>query len=125
MEKKLNVGDNVLVFENYKYISPFEILPFINGTVVECRESDDLSYHGSPWYVYLYKVIGEDGNTYLGSYRSSIIGNAYYYKVEDYIEYLKYIKEHNENEILELTQKNQSIDELIESMKEKQLKLQT
>lgn len=104
MDNKVNVGDEVLIFESY-YNDDYDkginwyypIKPFIRGKVVSVERSDDLSQHGSPWHVTIYTVLGEDGKIYRGTYRHSIIGNSFFYTKGDYVECLNnYIRLNNE-----------------------------
>ena len=120
---KIDVGDEVLIFSrvDYKYET---VLPlYIKGKVVERNRSDDLSYHGSPWYVDLYKVLGEDGCYYTGTYDHPIIGSVYFYTREDYIKHLEYVIEKNKDKISELKKLNKEIDERIEEINDLDFKL--
>ena len=127
MDNKPNIGDTVLIFESY-YNDDYDkginwyypIKPFKRGTIIDKQKSDDLSQHGSPWYVTIYKVLGEDGNIYMGTYKHSIIGSSFFYTEEDYIDRLiYYIKLNNErvDEINKITKEIEDNINLIKGIK--------
>lgn len=103
MEKKLNIGDKVLIFTG-RNKSKDGIKPFIKGKVIKKSKSDDLAYHGSPWIVDVYKVVGEDGNTYTGCYKDNTVGDSSFWTIEDYKDYLKRVVEHDDVRIREIEQ---------------------
>ena len=125
MLNKLNVGDEVLIFDNVRTVKK-NIEPFVRGKVFEIYKSDDLSYHGSPWYVELYKVRGEDGYTYSGSYNYSSLGTSYFLTEEDYIKFL-YNKINANHELIKtLNESNEEMLDLINSLNyEKNVKKRT
>lgn len=114
MNKELNIGDEVLVFnyirewginQNYEH--------YIKGNVVESEISNDLSHHGSPWYVMNYTVLGEDGNKYFGNYKHPTLGNSFFMTQEDYTHYLEKKILSNQEKILELKKENRKKVRLI------------
>lgn len=117
MDKELNIGDEVLVF---KYITEWGLHQdyehFIKGIIVKSEISDDLSYHGSPWYKMNYTVLGEDGKKYFGNYKHPHLGNSFFMTKEDYIYYLKNKLINNKEKILEITTENKKIQEMINSI---------
>lgn len=104
-EKKLNIGDEVLIFSaiydnpNYKDVIK---KPFQKGKVKDISLSDDLSYHGSPWYVNVYTVIGEDEKPYVGTYKNCDVGSVSYLTEEDYVSYLDNQIDYNIQKIRDL-----------------------
>ena len=120
MEKNLKIGDQVLIFER-RYQSRLGIEPYKKGIVISHQKADELSVHGSPWSVDLYKVMGEDKKEYIGSYGHSIIGNAYYYTIEDYIDYLNYKIKENNREIEELLDRNRQISDYINNISKQEI----
>ena len=117
MDKELNIGDEVLIF---KYITEWGLHQdyehFIKGIIVKSEISDDLSYHGSPWYKMNYTVLGEDGKKYFGNYKHPHLGNSFFMTKEDYIYYLKNKLINNKEKILEITTENKKIQEIINSI---------
>ena len=117
MDKELNIGDEVLIF---KYITEWGLHQdyehFIKGKVVKSEISDDLSYHGSPWYKMNYTVLGEDGKKYFGNYKHPHLGNSFFMTKEDYIYYLKNKLINNKEKILKITTENKKIQEMINSI---------
>lgn len=63
---KLKVGDECFVVRNYK-LDEYELQILASGTVIKVEQTDDLSYHGSPWYNDIYTVKGDDGEVYNNS----------------------------------------------------------
>ena len=101
MEEPLEIGTEVLIFnDGNDWDSNQEIEDYIRGTIIKSEMSDDLSYHGSPWYEYYYTVVGENGREYFGRYGS-------YFKTEEgYIGYLESYIVDNEKQILKLEKEN-------------------
>lgn len=78
----------------------------IIGTVQSSEKSEDLSYHGSPYYEDIYKVLGEDGKVYVCTH-SALSIKAYYFRTRDeFIRFLEINIDENERKILELQEKN-------------------
>ena len=123
MDEKLNIGDEVLIF---KYIREWGINQdyehYTRGNVVKSEISDDLSYHGSPWCVMNYTVLGENGTLYFGNYKHPSLGNCFFMTQEDYIHYLERKIANNQEKILEINKENKKIQQMIESVKIKSLK---
>ena len=104
-------GTKVLIFKTKGEDAPLrdEDGDFIVGTIIGRTESDDLAYHGSAWYEYIYTVADENGKHYYGTYRCiTSVGEPYYFfTIEDYKfvfdeqTYLEIIREKIEEEIKE------------------------
>ena len=122
MDKVLNIVDEVLVF---KYIREWGLNQdyehYVRGNVVKSEMSDDLSYHGSPWCVMNYTVLGDDGIQYFGNYKHPTLGNSFFMTQEDYIHYLERKIANNQEKMLEINKENQNIQQMIESVKNKSL----
>lgn len=118
MEKILENGTEVLIFN---YISGWglnqDIEHYIRGTVVKSELSDDLSYHGSPWNVINYTVLGEDENEYFGNYGSHTLGTSYFMTEDDYISLLNRTILYNEEKIKEIENENKKLLEMIKNTK--------
>ena len=99
-------GTEVLIFKYIREWNKQDEENYIVGTIQTSRTSDDLSYHGSPWYVQIYEVLGEDENIYVGCYGTGIIGNSYFRTIDDHIRVLKNRINDNEQEILKIQEKN-------------------
>ena len=117
-EEVLNIGDEVLIF---KYIREWGIdqdyKHYIKGYVINRKMSDDLSYHGSPWSVMNYTVIGEDGKDYFGNYKKPTLGDSFFMIQEDYVRYLEREIRGNQEKILEINKENQTLQKMIENVK--------
>ena len=114
--KKLKTGDKVLVFEKYENMNCLDNENYIKGTVIETLVSKELSNHGNEVDTDLYKVIGENGKIYFGTYKSSIVVAEYVdlLTMEDYIVYLKKVKNNNITKINSILDYNKKIDSFIE-----------
>ncbi len=114
--KKLKTGDKVLVFEKYENMNYLDNENYIKGTVIETLVSKELSNHGNEVDTNLYKVIGENGKIYFGTYKSSIVVAEYVdlLTMEDYIVYLKKVKNNNITKINSILDYNKKIDSFIE-----------
>ena len=118
MDRELNIGDKVLIFN---YISQRGINQnynrFIEGIVIHKELSDDLSQHGSPWEVMNYRVLGEDGKKYFGNYIDPVLGDSFFMTREDYINHLRHEKnilkvlKENENILLMLKKYQEELEE--------------
>lgn len=111
----------VLVFPYNSYIYSFGghfDKPIATGIVVGNYLSEDMSYHGSPSYYRIYKVVDEnDSNkTYTGTHKSGVMGcgDCYFRTVEEYKTYLKYKIVGYEEDMQKIQKK---IDEVREQMK--------
>ena len=117
MKKELEIGDEVFIFQ---YIHEWGINQnyehFIKGKVIRKELSNDLSYHGSPWYVENYTVLGEDGITYFGNYKHPTLGNSFFMTQEDYIHYLERKISNNQEKILVIDEENHKIRAMIENV---------
>ena len=115
MEKEiLRNGDEVLVFSSYNTYDSLVDSDYIEGVVESSINSEDMSYHGSPWYVRIYTVIGADGKTYKAT-KKGLIGD--YLMTKD--EYSKYLKDRiavNNSKISELKNTNLKIKQKIKSL---------
>lgn len=116
-EEVLNIGDEVLIF---KYIREWGIdqdyKHYIRGYIIKRKMSDDLSYHGSPWNVMNYTVIGEDSKEYFGNYKDPVLGDSFFMTQEDYVRYLEREIRGNQEKILEINKKNQALQKMIENV---------
>ena len=115
-------GTEVLIFKYVRKWGPNQDDEnYIIGTVQSSKTSDDLSYHGSPWYEQIYEVLGEDGNLYIGTYGRGLIGNSFFRTKEDHISVLMRRINNNEQEISKLKEKNniyvREINNLEESLR--------
>ena len=118
MEKALENGTEVLIFKHV-YICGLDqyIEQYIRGIVIKSELSRDLSYHGSPWYVINYTVLGEDGVEYFGNYLRPTLGNSFFMTEEDYVYYLNDKIASNEEKILKIKNENQKIEKIIKKVK--------
>ena len=118
MEQILENGTEVLIF---KYIPGLgleqDMKQYIKGTIIKSEMSEDLSYHGSPWYVTNYTVLGEDGMEYFGNYGNCVIGSSYFMTEEDYISYLIRKIELNNAIITEIENENEELEEIITNIR--------
>ena len=114
MERQLNIGDKVLIFN---YISSWGINQnysrFKEGVVIEKKLSDDLSQHGSPWEVMNYRVLGEDGFKYFGNYIEPVLGDSFFMTREDYLNHLRY-----EKDLIKLLEESDCILPMLKRYKE-------
>lgn len=119
-EKKLNVGDEVLIFTESKFDeinNDFNELPFIKGKVIKCGFNGDLKYHGNSWNKNKYIVMDEDENLYMGFYN---FGVPRFLTEEDYIERLGYIIDRDNEEIKEKLERIKRMKDIILSLKVKE-----
>ena len=108
MKKKLNVGDSVLVFWNWKNNKEDTYSSFTMVKIVECKKLDE----GSSEVIYIGK--DSNGDTYEGAYGELLEGkHNYFYTDTDYMEILKKLKKENDEAILKLEKRRNKIDEFI------------
>jgi len=114
--KKPKIGDEILVFEKYRNLKELDSKNYIKGVITECLVSKELSNHGYEIDIDLYKVIGENGKTYFGTYKNStaVVEYVYLLTMEDYISYLTKIKNENIVKIKSILDYNKRIDIFIE-----------
>ena len=116
MEQIIPNDTEVLIFKYIKSLGPLQgNMNFISGVIKSSEISDDLSYHGSPWYVQIYEVLGEDGKIYKGSYGSAsgVAGNYFFRTKTGHIQFLKNRIKNNKKEILKIQRMNEQYQEQI------------
>ena len=118
MDKIISNGTEVLIFSENKNNDSkiLEKKKSIKGVIISSKKSEDLSYHGSPWYEQIYTVLGDNGKTYEATYGSanSLIGNVYILTVDHYIKYINHLIEEN-NKIFSLLKSKNIIEDLKEN----------
>lgn len=126
MKKTIPNGTEVLIFKYIREWGPNQDEDhFSIGTIESSKESDDLSYHGSPWYEQIYTVVDENGKKYVGCYGSGLLGNSYFRTKEDHIKVLETRIKWNDEKIAEIqiqNEKYQNQINLLQDNKVKQLK---
>lgn len=123
MSKIIPNGTEVLIFENNENTSYncLDETNFIKGIIISSKESDDLSHHGSPWYVQIYTIIGENGYTYNATYGSAVINNFYIRTVKDHIKHIKQVIKNNKDKINVLNEQNYDLINTINSLMQMEL----
>lgn len=114
MEKIIPNGTEVLIFFNSK--NDYEEERFIKGVIISSKESEDLSYHGSPWYVQIYKVQDENGQIYEATHQSPLFGAFYIRTIEGYLAYLEYKIKENQKKINDIENENMNLSNIITSL---------
>ena len=114
--KNIENGTEVLIFKKNWLDNTCDKKTFIRGIIINCELSDDLSQHGSPWYENIYTVLGEDGNTYKGTYGSGFFGNCVFITPEDHIAYLKHQISFNNDKIDALNKENSEYVRMINAV---------
>lgn len=106
-------GTEVLIFEYIREWGPRQDDEnyISKGIIKSSKQSEDLSYHGSPCYIQIYEVLGEDGKKYTGTYGngSVLIGNMFFRTKEHQINVLNLKISDNEEKILKLKEKIMNI----------------
>ncbi len=110
-------GTEVLIFKFVSGWKEQDMGHFIKGKIIGSEISDNISYSQKPLYVINYKVLGEDGHTYLGNMEGHVLGDCFFMTREMYIEFLNKCIVSNEEKINDLVDKNNRIKNIIESMK--------
>lgn len=118
MDKVLNIDDEVLIFRYFGKQLDYE--HFLKGKITNSKMSDDLSHHGSPWYVRYYTVLGEDGVEYFGQYMHSTLNDYLFMTKDDYLDYLKRKVAYNQDRIKEIKGQNKKIQNIIDNLQIKE-----
>ena len=111
-------GTQVLVFyqpTGHKYQNSNEG-KFIKGTIISSKESEDLSYHGSPWYVQIYTILGEDGEEYEATHNSNLVGAYLFRTPEEQVDRIKYAIQDNHNKIDDINKENERLTVALNSL---------
>lgn len=123
MEKVIPNGTEVLIFKYIREWGPNQDEEhYLIGTIESSEESDDLSYHGSPWYEQIYTVVGQDGKKYIGCYGSGLIGRNFFRTKEDHIKVLEARIQMNEEKIVDIQNQNQKYQEQINVLSDSKTK---
>ena len=90
----------------------------IRGVVINSRESEDLSYHGSPWYEQIYTVMGENGKKYQATHNHAVFGISDFYikTITEHINYVMSAIKDNNEKINALNEKNAMLSRVITSL---------
>ena len=102
---ELKIDDEVLAFNNKKLEDRDGTEEFVKGKVTDISTSN---IDGKD--IVVYEVLGEDGKTYRGSYKETVIGDAYFYVEIDYLKELRSLIDSNDkklqNYVNEIREKN-------------------
>lgn len=114
MNEVVQNGEIVFVFTGFASPSERDDTKYIKGKVISSQQSDDLSYHGSSWYVQIYKVLLENGQTVTCTEGSpySFISNHFFRTAENYLHVINYDVSENNKKISELKKYNQALLEV-------------
>lgn len=118
MEKIIENGTEVFIF-NYARGTYGEypgVDNYIKGTIISSKSSGDLSYHGSPWEIQIYEVLGEDNEKYYGPYGSGLMYSHFFRTREDHIDWIERLIERNNSKIKEISAENDSYRAKIDSL---------
>ncbi len=116
MEERLKNGEKVLIFRNVSDIYEQSENDFIMGTIIYSYKSKNLTYKKDPFYVWIYKVIGDDGKEYECANGMIIYGTDYMMRPIDYLKKIKNILLDNHHEIERLEEINKRLVKTISSL---------
>lgn len=112
MKEIIENGTQVFIlYDSKNYYRKEDETKFVKGIVIDSELSDDLSYHGSPWYVQIYTVLGEDGNEYTATHPSAYIGSYFIRTTEEQIKHMKYVISKNKEKIESIEGQNKELEE--------------
>ena len=106
-------GTEVFIFKYVRGFKELKIDEFIMGEVVTSKMSDDLSFHGSSYYVMNYTVLGKDCNVYFGNMEYPTQGNSFFMTKDMYIKHWIDREKKNNEKIEEIRDANKTIERLI------------
>ena len=107
-------GTDVLIFHRIRGCN-LDARDFIKGKIIGKRESDDMSFHESPWYDKTYIVQGEDNEYYIGKYGNAVEG--YFFKTsEDYVSHIFSLIDKNNHQIKDLKKANLEYRKLLNNI---------
>ena len=114
MNKDIPIGTEVLIFKYNSSLGPNQDEEhFIKGRIENSEIREETTMHGSPWNIRYYKVLGEDNNTYYGTYDMGLSGYYYFRSIEDHINHIRNTIKSNNKKINELNEKNLELCDLI------------
>ena len=116
MEERLKNGEEVLIFRNVSDIYEQNENEFIKGTIIDSFMSKNLSYNKKPFYVWIYKVCGEDHKIYECANGMIIYGTDYMMRPIDYLKKIRSMLLDNHHEIERLEEINKSLIKTINSL---------
>ena len=117
MDKIIPNGEEVLIFYDFKGQSRgANEREFVKGVVVNSRESNDLSYHGSAWYEQIYNVIDENGRNYEATYGNAYVGSFFIRTIEHHMSVIKSKIADNNEEICALNKENGELNATLEEL---------
>ena len=112
--EKINRDDESLKedIENKNVLSK----DYIKGSIVDSKKAGELGYKNINPDIYIYTILGEDGNTYEVTQGVARINQYMFVTVEDRIRYYKVIIENNYKEIDAINKENELILELMNDL---------
>ena len=118
MEERLTNGEEVLIFRNVSDIYEQREEDFVKGYIISSEKSKNLSYgeNHTPYYVWVYKVIGEDHKEYTCCNGMIIYGNDYIRRPVDYLKDIRNKYLDNLNKIKRLQEINESLKITLDSL---------
>lgn len=120
MKEIIPNGTEVLIFKYVSGLGPKQDDEhYILGIILSSEMSENLSYHGSSWHERIYTVLGKDGNKYIGTYGTGLLGNSFFRTREDHVEILKRKILNNIESISMLQEENVEYNNQIELLKGK------
>ena len=93
-----------------------KVVELMKGVVVNSRESNDLSYHGSAWYEQIYNVIDENGRNYEATYGNAYVGSFFIRTIEHHMSVIKSKIADNNEEICALNKENGELNATLEEL---------
>ena len=107
-------GEIVYVFYGCERAEDKDYTRFKRGKVVNSYQSDDLSYHGSSWYVQVYELVLEDGSRIKCTNGTvyNFISNRYFLTTDQYLNVINYNITQNLDKINELKKRNEALLEI-------------
>lgn len=116
MEERLMNGEEVLIFRNASDIYEQCESDFIKGYIIYSYKSKNLSYNKKPYYIWIYRVMGEDNMEYECANGMIIYGTDYMMRPIDYLKKVRSMLVNNVNEINRLEEINKSLVKTINSL---------
>ena len=119
MNKNVPIGTKVLIFRYNPSLGPNQDEEkFIRGIIESSEIVEESTMHGSPWDIRFFKVLGEDNNTYYGTYDTGLRGQYYFRSIKDHINHVRNKIKLNNEKISELNEDNIRLLDLITDLSE-------
>lgn len=107
MNNKISIGNEVLVFNKNNSITDYK-----EAIVVSIEEIEYTNHHSNSEYISLYTIMDDNGKLYKATNSKDLYGSFYILTKQEYLSYLLYYINLNNNKIMDIKKENETLTRL-------------